>query len=974
MSFGFGVGDIIKAVELCHKLRRDFADAPRQWREINEEMRSLSIVLGDVDICVSTGHISDKDANDLLETACQCRNILDELAEIANANRVLGKSNVNASDNAKRVWKRLKWDPDDIRDIRGRISSNVGLLNAFHHRIARNNTARLIQHVEDRELRTVLAWFCPVDYGVQQSDLIVRRQPHTGEWLLNSQEFQQWLETPGATLFCPGIPGAGKTMMTAVAVDHLLLRPEFAEGVGIAYIYFNFRRAEEQTFTHLIASLATADELLNVLHAIATLPSFSRLFVIVDALDECQSSGNLRAKILSVLFHLQQREKLNIFATSRFIYEIQNIFTKAGAITVEIRASTEDIQAYLDSILSTLPKCVRKSPQLQEEIKNTILEAVDGMFLLAKIYASSLEDKLTPKAVRATLGYFREQGIRSSTDEDEKLQALKPLKTVELTHALTIDETRLLLEEDNIPELEDIISVCHGLVTVDEKSNIVRLVHYTTQEYFEHKREYWFPDAEWTIACACLATLTVGKWPLASLQLYAAEHWGHHLSRAPMRAQRRRQVIDFLRRDNLSPALAPCMGFDSSERREIASNLKMASRCQIRLKGLHLAAYFADETDDSALNVPDCKERTPLFYAIRSGHEDAVSLLIRRGANVKIRTQGGLTPLTVAVKHNYEKIAQILIDDGAKIDQTSAGWSLFGLKQSTTALCIAAGHGHVGMVKLLLTHGAGIDFKNKNGEMAIFIAATVGQVKVMQMLIEKGADIESADRSMTTPLMQACYHQHLEAVKILLREGANLEKIDNYGKTAMSIVASSGSETILIALMEAGARIDHGDFLDQTPLLLAATQGHASLVEILLSKGANVEAYRKFVYRKVFFREPRISDLTPLQAAASYGRASVVATLLRHSADIEARDAEGRTSLMIAAWQKKYDVVKFLIDLGADIYARDRMGRNALYPIWIRRDNKEIARLLHDKGVRLRGRRERKALENWLTADSASTK
>ncbi|KAL6408433.1 ankyrin repeat-containing domain [Ilyonectria robusta] len=416
-----------------------------------------------------------------------------------------------------------------------------------------NNTARLIQHVEDRELRTVLTWLCPVDYGVQQSDLIVRRQPHTGEWLLNSQEFQQWLETPGATLFCPGIPGAGKTMMTAVVVDHLLSRPEFAEGVGIAYIYFNFRRAEEQTLTHLIATLvkqlaqqdscaagelkslyethsprgtqATADELLNVLHAIAALPSFSRLFVIVDALDECQSSGNLRAKILFVLCRLQQREKLNIFATSRFIYEIRNTFTKAGAITVEIRASNEDIQAYLDSILSTLPGCVRRSPQLQEEIKNTILEAVNGMFLLAKIYASSLEDKLTPKAVRATLGYFRKQGISSSTEEDKKLQALsqaydqameriqnqrqgcrelaqkallwivhvsKPLKTVELTHALAIDKTQLLLEEDNIPELEGIISVCHGLVTVDEKSNIVRLVHYTTQEYFEHKRETGF--------------------------------------------------------------------------------------------------------------------------------------------------------------------------------------------------------------------------------------------------------------------------------------------------------------------------------------------------------------------------------------------------------------------------------------------------------------------------------------------------
>jgi hypothetical protein len=40
MSFGFGVGDIIKAVELCHKLRRDFAEAPRQFQEINEEYGS----------------------------------------------------------------------------------------------------------------------------------------------------------------------------------------------------------------------------------------------------------------------------------------------------------------------------------------------------------------------------------------------------------------------------------------------------------------------------------------------------------------------------------------------------------------------------------------------------------------------------------------------------------------------------------------------------------------------------------------------------------------------------------------------------------------------------------------------------------------------------------------------------------------------------------------------------------------------
>lgn len=37
MSFGFGVGDIIKAIEICTKLRHDFSDAPRQVQELGDE-------------------------------------------------------------------------------------------------------------------------------------------------------------------------------------------------------------------------------------------------------------------------------------------------------------------------------------------------------------------------------------------------------------------------------------------------------------------------------------------------------------------------------------------------------------------------------------------------------------------------------------------------------------------------------------------------------------------------------------------------------------------------------------------------------------------------------------------------------------------------------------------------------------------------------------------------------------------------
>lgn len=63
------------------------------------------------------------------------------------------------------------------------------------------------------------------------------------------------------------------------------------------------------------------------------------------------------------------------------------------------------------------------------------------------------------------------------------------------------------LDLDNIPDLKDILSVCAGLVTVNEESQIIRLVHYTTQDYLEGIREKWNPNAQRDIASTCLTYL-----------------------------------------------------------------------------------------------------------------------------------------------------------------------------------------------------------------------------------------------------------------------------------------------------------------------------------------------------------------------------------------------------------------------------------------------------------------------------------
>lgn len=41
------------------------------------------------------------------------------------------------STKAKRVWKRLNWEPEDIRELRDRITSNVLLLSTFLGGISR---------------------------------------------------------------------------------------------------------------------------------------------------------------------------------------------------------------------------------------------------------------------------------------------------------------------------------------------------------------------------------------------------------------------------------------------------------------------------------------------------------------------------------------------------------------------------------------------------------------------------------------------------------------------------------------------------------------------------------------------------------------------------------------------------------------------------------------------------------------------
>ena len=54
---------------------------------------------------------------------------------------------------------------------------------------------------ESNERSCILVWLSAVDYTLQQSDLLSRRQAGTGQWLLASNEHEHWLDTPEPPCF-----------------------------------------------------------------------------------------------------------------------------------------------------------------------------------------------------------------------------------------------------------------------------------------------------------------------------------------------------------------------------------------------------------------------------------------------------------------------------------------------------------------------------------------------------------------------------------------------------------------------------------------------------------------------------------------------------------------------------------------------------------------------------------------------------
>ena len=423
---------------------------------------------------------------------------------------------------------------------------------------------------------------------------------------------------------------------------------------------------------------------------------------------------------------------------------------------------------------------------------------------------------------------------------------MRPLTTLELRHALAVETGEPAVDEENLPEIEDMVSVCAGLVTVDDESGIIRLVHYTTQEYFERTRMEWFPGAQTDIATTCVTYLLFdtfdsgfcqtnkefeSRLELNPLYDYAARNWGHHAHTAP--AELEQLVIDL---------------FESEAKVSSCSQAMMvkrrwghySQRVPRNMTGAHLAAYFglsklmlALLKSGHNLGLKDSHGRAPLSLAAESGYEAVVELLLAQdGVDLDSKDNDGRTPLSWAARSGHAAVVQMLLaKDGVDLDSKD--------NDGQTPLSWAAAYGRQAVVELLLVkEGVDLDSKDQKGWTPLSWAARKGKEAVVRLLLAKdSADLDSKDIYGRTPLSWAARNGEEAVVKLLLaKDSVDPDSKDNYGRTPLSLAARSGHKAVVeLLLVQDGVDPDSKSDNGQTPLSLATENGHEVVVELLQS-------------------------------------------------------------------------------------------------------------------------------------------
>ncbi|KAF2845553.1 hypothetical protein T440DRAFT_460188 [Plenodomus tracheiphilus IPT5] len=777
----------------------------------------------------------------------------------------------------------------------GRQNASRRLKNEIHAcanaltdaRGGRSDTGR------DQRVLALQLWLPAPDPTRNYQNAFKQRQGNTGLWLLHSERYISWKTEAASILWLHGIPGSGKTVLSAIAVQDVLKSCHDGTSEAVAYFYFDFNDAKTQDNELMLRSIVcqlsyqSADvlarlerwleshehgqrrpsvtELLDMLREIVQ--NFSHVYVVLDALDE----SNRRPQLLNILGVLAEGhlDRLHLLVTSRRERDIEtsleNIVRRENRIGLETDMVDADIRNYVQQRLSddTALSKWAKDIVLRQEIEAALIKGSRGMFRWAACQLDTLGRCRSRAMLRRslaelppTLDKTYDRILSSIAEPDAKyalriLQwltfALRPLTVDEIAESVAIDDGRIPTfdREEVLEDPMDVLDICCSLVTIapatadtrprNPPKHIVKLAHYSVKEY--------------------LLSEIIQKTSAArfGLQLVAS-----HATMA-------RACLDYLLQFQ-SPLTEEALRDSKLARYSAEYWMAHFGRAGGSNTDLLQAALLLSSSENAAyLNwirisdperpwaVPDLTKSIedvplPLYYMSLFGLVDVVKLLV--DTSVDVNTKGGFygNALVAASGSGHEETVNLLLQHGANVN--AAG------EKCGTALDVATMNGHTAVVDLLLANGAQITSIEGDKWPPLDWPSNAAFISISKLLIDKGLSTLSDAGGRTALMMAASYGPDINAQSLkgstaldravrmghqaiaekLVQHGATPQLQNIYGFTALSRAAYVGSHDLLSILLAApSTQPPYTDYFGRTLLWWAAAGGNLATTTLLLS-------------------------------------------------------------------------------------------------------------------------------------------
>lgn len=821
--------------------------------------------------------------------------------------------------------------------------------------------------LDRKRLDDILNWLSPLDMNRTHQSISNRVQPGSGKWFLDSGHYVNWSSSEGEAdpLWCWGIPGAGKTVLASIVINHLrqsrdeVLRAD----IGVAVIYLKYNEPE-QTVNSLLGSIlrqliqdsnyigqavqdlyehhrqrSTPPPLESILLLLQkTFDTHSETYLIIDGLDECEEETRW-----DLIDQVNKFPGIHLMVTSRYLSAIEDELE--NFVRFEIKANKMDMELFIDYQIQrnrNLRRMVQRAPRLKQDIKSAVVKTAENMFLLARLHVESLASaaSLTIKHVRqklqelpTTLEASYDDAVKRITDQEgdhAKLafktlawvtHAFRPFSLRELQHALAIEPGDSVLDEELLMDAPSITALCAGLVVIDKATGNVNLVHYSTKSYFENTRQKYFADYHASITLTLATYLTLGvlqdisisqivrNYPLAS---YAAQYLGHHARDSP--------------EESLPPTILETICrllADPAKRKPLLTLLDGLDL--IRCGYYSAQSAEADNIAGTLITPPiedvivNFSEKTTLEIESASLDAEKVSIRTRSDStttdstlnedvtdNWQAKIRRGpipeVTALHLAASMGLARVASMLLKETPNIDAVD--------ETGKTALTVAMERGFEKAVEFLIKGGALVDLREEHGRMILLLIAEKGWVNAGDILVaqvQTQLDVEDAIADSQLQFILATYRGDLDQVTKFAKSNTMYQNSEAtaMGNLALFLAVEHQDVAMVNALIHNGVSINAKDSKGQTALFRATRRQDALMMKLLISGNIEIDS-----------RDDE--GRTAWSANVKSRNKDILDILLRNGANPSTRGLQGVSPLYEAATDGDTELVRFMLESGTN--------------------------------------------------------